>query len=159
MPRRNPSAADISTWVAVLTGPSTRTFSITPFGPTSVSVSAQANCPGCDSSLLFVRLAEPPNNMARSCCDKWTCRLDTPTGIVNVWFSSCLTTASVTAATSSSGRICRSPVSIRLFLHLFQYLPHHTGDGIWRKCHVSRGWSLLKALLNRLQFHRLNPIG
>ena len=49
MPSLNESVMAISTCVALRSGPSTRTLASWPFGPTMVTCSVQAYCPGWDS--------------------------------------------------------------------------------------------------------------
>ena len=49
MPSLNESVMAISTCVALRSGPSTRTLASCPFGPTMVTCSVQAYCPGWDS--------------------------------------------------------------------------------------------------------------
>ena len=56
MPSLNCSVMAISTCVALRAGPSTRTRSMRPLGPTRVTFSWQANWPGCDRSLCGVKL-------------------------------------------------------------------------------------------------------
>ena len=49
IPSLNESVMAISTCVALRSGPSTRTLASWPFGPTMVTCSVQAYCPGWDS--------------------------------------------------------------------------------------------------------------
>lgn len=104
-PSLKESVIEISTCDCLRAGPSTRTFSITPLGPTRVTFSSQANCPGWERSLHFVNWLFGPNRRARWPVQRWTCRLEIPKGIFPSPFSSrccvlkcskttCLTTAS-----------------------------------------------------------------
>ena len=61
-PMLRASVADNSTWSALRTGPKIDTPASSFFGPTIVTLSSQAYCPGCDKSLFFVNWYPSPNN-------------------------------------------------------------------------------------------------
>ena len=54
IPSLNSSVREISTWVSLRVGPSTRTRWTVPWGPMRSTRSSQAYCPGCSRSLRWV---------------------------------------------------------------------------------------------------------
>jgi len=65
-PKLLASVAESSTWDAFRNGPKIDTPESSFLGPTTVTRSAHANCPGCDKSFFGVRLASAPNNTLKS---------------------------------------------------------------------------------------------
>ena len=55
IPRATPSVREISTWLSGRSGPRITTLGMLPLGPSKVTRSAQANCPGWDSSFTRLR--------------------------------------------------------------------------------------------------------
>ena len=71
IPRKNSSVREISTWLALRSGPNTRTRSISRRGPMSVLCCSDANWPGCDSSYFFVNVASEPKSSATVSSIRW----------------------------------------------------------------------------------------
>src|SRR5260370_5386943 len=82
MPSAMASVRASSTWVRVRRGPSIRTWGVVfPSRPTSVTISLEANSPGCRRSRSCVNLYPGPNSFSRSSWQTWRCRAETPIGI------------------------------------------------------------------------------